>query len=381
MRILVLCYEYPPVGGGGGRVAAQIAHGLAARGHTIRVLTSYVAGLQRCEESRGVLIRRLFARRRSLDHCSVFEMACYVVIHAVPTAVELMRARPDVVHVHFAVPSGVVAWFATRLVRVPYVLTVHLGDVPGGVPEQTAHLFKFLKPATVPIWRAAATVTAVAPHVAELAERAYSIKPDVILNGSDTRIVRRSDRPVADRPLRILWCGRIQKQKNLGPGIEALSSIAGLCWTLDVVGDGPLRAEAEETCRSAGLTSQVRFHGWLEPPCVAAELAKADVLYLPSLTEGLSLVTVEALRAGLAFVASRIPGITDVVTDGENGMLCDPHTPSEFAGAFAELIRNRAKLRVMQEASIARAPRFDVGPMVLEYEKALLSVASCRPRQ
>jgi glycosyltransferase involved in cell wall biosynthesis len=381
LRILVVCYEWPPLGGGGGRVAADIARGLARRGHEVRTVTSALRGLPANETVNGVSIHRRRAGRSRADGCTVPEMGSYVLAHSLPLLFECLRFRPDVVHVHFAVPSGAVAWFATRFTRTPYVLTAHLGDVPGGVPEQTDHLFHIVKPFTVPIWRSAAAVTAVAPHVAELAERAYGIKPRVILNGSDAVIFRRSVDPVGGGPLRVVWCGRIQQQKNLGAALASLSSIAGRPWTLDILGDGPLRSEAEECCRAAKLTQQIRFHGWLAPDRVAAEFGKADVLFLPSITEGLSLVTIEALRAGLAFVASRIPGIADVVVDGLNGILCDSRSPAYFAAAISCLIEDRAMLHSMQAASAERASLFGTDQMVNAYEEVLSSVAQGSTRR
>ena len=115
LRILVLCYELPPVGGGGGRIALDVARGLLGRGHSVRVLTSHVAGLAREETIEGVSVRRAFAARRRADRCSVPEMAGYVAMHIAPALHEIGTFKPDVVHVHFAVPTGAVAWAATRL--------------------------------------------------------------------------------------------------------------------------------------------------------------------------------------------------------------------------------------------------------------------------
>ena len=79
MRILVLNYEYPPVGGGGGKVSAQIARGLAARGHEVRVLTARQGNLPAEEIQDGVIVRRVRALRRRQDRCSPLEMAAYVI--------------------------------------------------------------------------------------------------------------------------------------------------------------------------------------------------------------------------------------------------------------------------------------------------------------
>lgn len=378
LKILVICYEFPPVGGGGGRVAARVAQGLARRGHEVRFLTSHAAGLPREETIEGVAIHRAAAGRRRPDRCTVPEMAAYVLLQWWPALAEVRRFRPDVIHVHFAVPCGPIAWLAGRLTGTPYVVTAHLGDVPGGVPEQTDRLFKLVKPFSHPIWRQAAATTAVASHVGRLAEAAYAVRPEIILNGIDMSagLVRASARDGA--PLRLIWCGRIQEQKNLGAGLEALAEVRELDWTLDVIGDGPLRGDAEERCRRLGLEPRVRFHRWMSAEEVEAAMAAADVLYLPSLSEGLSLVTVEALRAGLAFVASRIPGVTDVVSEGENGLLCDPAAPHEFAAAVARLVQDRILLGRLQASSAERRPQFDEQIMIADYERVLQAASRAR---
>jgi len=375
MRIFVICYEYPPVGGGGGRVAASVAKGLVRRGHTARVLTSRVGELASEEIIDGVLVRRAFAARRRQDRCTIPEMAAYIVLHALPAIAEIRRFRPDVVHVHFAVPSGLVARWATLFAKVPYVLTAHLGDVPGGVPEQTDGWFKLVKPFTLGVWRKAARTTAVSSFVAGLARRAYGVSPEIVLNGVDMTLAAKDITVDAAAPLRLIWCGRIQQQKNLVPALDALRAIADQNWTLDIVGDGPLRADAEEMCRSSDMAQRVRFHGWRAGAEVKSLMAACDVLFMPSLSEGLSLVTVEALRAGLAIVASNVPGFDDVVTEDENGILCDPKQPAEFARVISDLVSDRQKVKAMRAASLGRAPRFDTELMVDRYEEILLSAS------
>ena len=185
MRILILNYEHPPIGGGGGRLGAKVGAGLVARGHQVRVLTGGMAHLPMESVEQGMEVRRLRTFRRREDTCSVPEMALWVAA-AIPAAVvEIRRWKPDVIHAHFAVPTGVVAWIVGKVTGVPYVLTAHLGDVPGGVPEQTGNLFRWIQPLTVPLWNDAAATTAVSSFVAGLAEKAYGIKPQVILNGME----------------------------------------------------------------------------------------------------------------------------------------------------------------------------------------------------
>jgi glycogen synthase len=375
LRILVLCYELPPVGGGGGRIALDVARGLLGRGHSVRVLTSHVAGLAREETIQGVSVRRAFAARRRADRCSVPEMAGYVAMHIAPALHEIGTFKPDVVHVHFAVPTGAVAWAATRLRSVPYLLTAHLGDVPGGAPEQTERLFRFVKPFTVPIWRSAAGVTAVSDFVARCAGNAYGMMPVVIPNGIPMPAIIGPKTYAIDRPIRLVWAGRMQPQKNLLNGLAGLAGVSGRRWCLDVVGDGPQRGEIEAMCKEIGLDGHVRFYGWVDTPQVFQIMENADIMFLPSHSEGLSLASLEGLRAGLAFLASRIPGVEGVIEDNVNGTLCDPARPSEFGAGLKRLIDDPAILMRMQAESRQRANAFDSERMIGGYERELRRIA------
>ena len=121
---------------------------------------------------RSVTATPLFAASPSdagFTPATVPEMAAYLLLTLVPTLNHVYTWKPNIIHVHFAVPTGVIAWIIHQLTGIPYVLSVYLGDVPGGVPEQTDHLFKWIKPLTIPIWKAAAAVIAPATHIRHLA--------------------------------------------------------------------------------------------------------------------------------------------------------------------------------------------------------------------
>lgn len=91
MKILVLCYEYPPIGGGGGRVAAQVAKELARRGHEVRVLTAGMSHLPRRFDDEGVEVIRIPSFRRREDTCTVPEMALYLLTSFFPALRKPLR--------------------------------------------------------------------------------------------------------------------------------------------------------------------------------------------------------------------------------------------------------------------------------------------------
>jgi glycosyltransferase involved in cell wall biosynthesis len=147
MRILVLCYEYPPIGGGGGRVAKTVAEELVRRGHEIRVQTAALGFRSQREQINGVDIFRTASARRVPDTCRVHEMGLYCATSLLPTLRHIREWKPDIIHAHFAMPTGMLAWSVHRLTSTPYVLTAHLGDVPGGVPDQTDRPLSTNRPA------------------------------------------------------------------------------------------------------------------------------------------------------------------------------------------------------------------------------------------
>lgn len=373
-RILVLCYEYPPIGGGGGRVAAQVAAALIERGHEVRVVTAGMPHLPRREVVNGVEVIRVRAWRRREDTCSVVEMLLWVLAASPVALLEAWRWRPEVIHAHFAVPTGAVAWLVHQLTHIPYVLTAHLGDVPGGVPEQTEQLFKKIKWLTIPIWKGAAQVTAVSSFVAELVKKAYGINARVILNG--VRLAKQEQKK-QNTVTNLLLVGRLSIQKNPLLAIQALALLRELPWTLKIIGDGPLSAAAHEEVNRLNLQDRISFLGWRSAEEVKLVMEQADLLLMPSLSEGLPMVGVEALGYGLAIVGSRIGGLQDIIIEEKNGATFDLATgASGMAKTLRPFLENSEILAAAQQVSLSHAAAFEWSHSVDLYERMLFEAAN-----
>ena len=323
--------------------------------------------LPRREVREKVEILRPASFRRREDTCTVPEMALYVLTNVWTAVREARQWRPDIVHAHFAVPTGPVALMVSLLAGTPYVLTVHLGDVPGGVPKQTDYLFRLVGPLVSPVWHRAKAVTAVSRFVAGLVSKAYGIEPIVVPNG--VRPVAASKVPIHSGT-RILMVGRLSIQKNPLLAIQALALLREMDWSLDVIGDGPLRSGMEALARREGVADRVTVHGWLSGAQVAQRMATSDILLLTSLQEGFPMVAIEALQWGLAIVSSRIGGMHDIVEDGRNGFLCELAARS-FAERLRQLLGAPELLHAMRCASREKAPQFDLERTVSTYESIL----------
>jgi glycosyltransferase involved in cell wall biosynthesis len=374
MKILTLTHEYPPVGGGGGRVAQSLAEGLAARDHQVRVLTSGLAGLPPEETRSGVQIKRLNVARKDAFRASFLSMALYVV-RAVLTGLRLIwQERPDCIHVHFAVPAGAAAWALHLFTGVPYILTVHMGDIPGGVPSKTAGWFRWVRPLTPPIWRAAARVISVSSHGKRLAARHYpDVSVSVIPNGVDVDAIPKSG---YHQPPRVAFVGRFMTEKNPLGFVAALARLRDLPWDAVMVGDGPLMPDVRRALAENGLTERVRLTGWVTPEQALEEIVNADILVIPSFSEGLPVVAVQALAAGVAIVASRVGSLDDVVVHGKNGFLVDEIQPDEFARYLRYFLVENTLLQDAKKHSLLQASEFDLQRIIGQYETHLLSILS-----
>lgn len=373
MKILTLCYEYPPVGGGGGNMARNIASGLARRGHEVKVQTVRLRGLARRETVGGVEVRRSFGFRRRADFCTVPEMAGYLAGAFFPAWRLAAGWRPEVVHAHFAVPTGVLALPLRMLTKIPYALTVHLGDLPGGNPDQTDHLFRLLNPWIRPVWRGAAAVSASSRFAAGLAETSYGCVPEIIPNG-----ISMEDRPrevrAAGESLRFAAVGRFNPQKNFPWMIRALAG-CDFPWMLDVVGDGAQAGEIRAAMEEAGLGDRVRLRGWLAEEEMRKTLSASDVLLVPSTSEGNPVAVIEALKQGVAVVGSTAPGLGDLIEEGGNGYAVPVETPEAFVARLRELAADRGQLERMKSRSLEMSEKFDIEVIVEKFESFLRRAA------
>lgn len=375
MRILVLNYEFPPVGGGGGRVAEDICIGLARNGHSVRVQTAHFKGLPKVERKNGYTIYRSWSLRRHAHTCSVWEMAAYLLTNLIPSLKHAFVWKPDVIHVHFAVPTGVLGWVVSRVTGIPYVLSTQLGDVPGGVPDQTDHLFRVVKPLTNPIWKDAAAVTVPSEHIRRLALSSYGRTIETVPNGMDLGSVTQSP-PEPNNPKRLVFAGRFNPQKNLLFLVKILKRISDLPWEMEMLGDGPLRSEIVEAVKEAGLEKRVHFRGWVEPETVESVMSSSDILFLPSLSEGLPVVGVRALASGLAIVGSDVGGIDDCVENSVNGFLCPVNDVDAFETAFRKMFASDGLLSDMKRESRRLAERFNIQSVVARFEEMFQAAAN-----
>ncbi len=162
--------------------------------------------------------------------------------------------------------------------------------------------------------------------------------------------------PHTDFGKRVIFVGRLDPVKGALLLLEAFARVRidHPNATLNVVGDGPARGEAEARAAALGLTGAVTFAGYRTQAEVAALLEEADMLVLPSFAEGVPVVLMEAMASRIPVVASRVAGVQELVEDGVSGFTVPPGDVATLADRIASLMADPEAARVMGEAGRAK---------------------------
>ena len=124
----------------------------------------------------------------------------------------------------------------------------------------------------------------------------------------------------------------------------------------------------------ANLEDRFTLTGWVKPEEVMKWFDQCDILFMPSLSEGLPVVGVQALAKGLAIIASRVGGFVDLVDEARNGYLVERENTSSFSWKLRDLLENSNRLLSFRTASFEKAKSFEIDRIVDQYENIFLGI-------
>jgi glycosyltransferase involved in cell wall biosynthesis len=374
MRVLILNYEYPPLGGGAGVATQALASGLAARGVTVDVITAGERDERRSEvlwDGHAAEEGLLTVYRVKSPRTGVHEAGIRGVFGYLRTALPLVRARLraehyDIVHLFFSLPTGAMLPFL-GLRDTPVIVSLRGSDVPGYDPCQRTlrRAHKALRPLTRWIWRRASRVVAVCESLGRLALRTEpGLRYSVIPNGVDLARFRPSARRRSRSPrkVRCLAVARLVERKGLADLIQAIASLERGRYELEIVGSGPDEQGLKDLAELLGVSREVIFAGSVDRAVIPGRYRDADIFTLAPWDDAFGNVFAEALASGLPIVGSTVGGIPELVEHGKNGFLVPPREPKALAAAIRHLADHpavRADIgrwnRVQAEANLSWA--------------------------
>lgn len=332
LKILKLSYEFPPVGGGGSKVAYGLASSLVDMGHTVDIVTMAYKGLPKQESVNGVQVYRIPCFRKAIDRCHPHEMAIYLA-RAIPELKRLCASRSyDLVHCHFILPDGLLGLWLRKKLKLPLVVTAHGSDVPGYNPDR----FELWHAIIAPIWkRSARTIDTIVCPSQFLEGLILAGEPQAttvtIPNGYD---VDKFD-PGRTRKNSILILTRMLERKGVQDVLRALQA-PGIDYEINIVGTGAYLDQLKKL--DAELGTGARFHGWLDNDSdeLRELIETSSIFVFPSHAENFPLVLLEAMAAGAAIITTNQTGCREVV--GEAAIKVPPGRPAAIREALEKLV-------------------------------------------
>jgi glycosyltransferase involved in cell wall biosynthesis len=356
MKLLIVSHEYPPIGGGGANACFFLAREFAKMGNQVTVVTAMFESLP-CEETsdEGVKIYRVKCRRSNKEKSSFAEMFSYLVSAWKMTDKMLKNERFDKCLVFFGIPSGPIALHLKHKYKLQYIVRFGGGDIPGA-QKRFKYIYMVLVPIIRKIWQNAESLIANSEGLklrAKGFEDKYPIT--VIENGVDNQFFAPVVKEDSDTVM-ILFVSRIIEGKglqylipNLNDINEKVNAICGKNIKLVIVGDGPYRGELEKITSKLNLDKFVSFEGRKDKEEVKKYYQSADIFVLPSLSEGMPNVVLEAMACGLPIIMTPCEGSKELVTD--NGIIT---SLDDLTDNLIKLCTDKSMRMEMRQKSLER---------------------------
>jgi glycosyltransferase involved in cell wall biosynthesis len=346
-KLLIINYEYPPIGGGAASATAEYATRLA-KSQNVTVLTSHFKGLPLIEEKAGLKIIRIKSLRTKKGQSNFLEMLSFICSAMLVLPKLLKAEKPEHALIFFASPFGLLGLFAKQISGINYSVFIRGGDIPEFVPEmQLSH--RLLKPLTKTILKNASNIFSNGICLQELTEKLLRESQDSILCSKKVINIPNGIKPCLKprsslhKPLRLLYAGRIvQNQKNIMILADILSKLQDLDTTLTIVGEGPDLKRFQDKAKKLGLNN-INYTGWLDRDSLEQQYIDSDILIFPSFFEGVSNVLLEGISTGIWVIASAIPDNIYFLKDYKQGRIAQNQSASSYAQIIREIVNLKAQ--------------------------------------
>jgi glycosyltransferase involved in cell wall biosynthesis len=350
LKILMLNHEFPPVGGGASPVTFQLCKYLVLAGHKVDVVTMHFGDLPRFEMIEGFDVYRTPAIRKKPNICHTHEMATYLPGAIKKVLALIKRNQYDIIHCHFIIPGGPLAWLSAKLTKTPYIITAHGSDVPGYNPDRFKLQHKFTKPILKGVCKNSRKIVCPSIYLKDLIiENIGNYDITHIPNGIDLEMFKLD----LTKPKQniILATGRLLKRKGFQTLIRAVHDIK-IPFEVHIAGDGPYRQFLEQLAKDS--KTKIVFHGWLDQG--SRELLnlyeKALVYVLISQRENASISLLEGMAAKCVMITTNVTGCPETV--GDAGFLIDFDDDNELKKILLELVKDQNKLKEYSQKAYCR---------------------------
>jgi len=374
LNLLMLNYEFPPIGGGAGNANLFLLREYAAYGDLkIDVLTSApTPGFFQEKFAENITIYKVGVHKKNLHFWRKAEVIEWLVKARFYYRRLLRENDYDLAHAFFGFPTG---WLCYRTAnKLPYIISLRGSDVPGKHARLKLD-YKILGPLFKAIWKKAAVLVACSEGLKTRALHFLpSVSIDVIPNGVELDRFYPVESSKRIEPLKLLTVGRLSVTKRVEMLIDAVQILhkAGYKVHLTIVGGGGLEDELKQIIREKNLGDIIEITGRIEPEKMPQVYRQNDIFVSASMQEGMSNAMLEAMASGLPIITTRCEGVEELITD--NGIVVEEARAEAIAEVIKKLADDQKAYRQMSIAARKHAEQFKWGSTAEKYLKLYESI-------
>ncbi len=347
LKILLLSYEFPPLGGGGGVVVKHLCETLHNEyGHTFDLVTMGYKGLPKEEQVGPIHVFRVPCKRTKKELCTTAEMFSYLMPAFLKAEQLAFAKKYDLAHVHFILPTGNLGVALNMLNRIPYIISTHGSDLPGYNPDRFKLLHLLLKPLWSLFIKKSKLVLTPSESLRSLLLQSWKGSPSKVKAihwGIDIP-------PVPKKKVnRIMFAGRLFERKGAQYLIDAVKMLGLNDWEVAIMGDGPMRPALEAQAKGH---PNIKFYGWMPREKLQKLYSTSKIFVFPSTAESFGMVIAEAMAAEMAVITSNDSACPEVV--GSAGILVPPKDSASIAKALKGLIEQPTRITTLGKAARKR---------------------------
>ncbi len=335
MKILMISSYYLPYLAGAELYVKEIAERLVKNGNKAAVLTKNLGNLKAFEVINDVKVYRVFSGNTShLRSVIAFPKMFFNGLK--------MAKECSLIHAHITYPNGIIAYLIARSRKKPYIITLQ-GDELMDYPEK--RMLRMLKLPIGAALRNADKVHCISKALADAAVKNFGVAKDktvIIPNGVDLAGFKNAKKidlkKKYDAKKILISVSRLTDKNNIELVIRAMKHVDRQA-KLIIIGDGPNKQKLLKLKKD--LKVRVEFLGNIEHDRIAGYLKGADLFVRTPKTEGLGIVFLEAMAAGLPIITSNVGGIPDIVKHNETGIITGNKDEKELAKAINSLLKDK----------------------------------------
>ncbi len=367
MKILMINYEFPPIGGGAGQAHLAILRQYAGKNDLqVDVLASAPKpGFAVQKLSKNVTRYTVGVHKKNLHYWRKIEVVEWVLKATGPYRRLLKENRYDLVHAFFGLPTG---WLCYRTANcLPYIISLRGSDVPGGHARLQLE-YKLLGPLLKRIWTGASAIVACSDGLKNRALRFLpSANIDIIPNGIDLEKFHPASSMELSGELKLLTVGRLSVTKRFEMLVEAVEILSkqGKNVRLTISGGGGLRDELKNLIEQKKLTNVINLTGRIESETMPDVYRQHDMFVSASMQEGMSNAMLEAMASGLPIITTKCEGVEELISD--NGIVVGTDSAESLAETIGILADNQQRYNMMCISARHQAGKFSWQTVAEEY--------------